>query len=222
MAEYDQAYFERSGRYPYYLLADKRADVVEQSLAAVNTDPPRYLRWLGLDYQRLPLSEEVRQGFVERHELETRQTAGVGVEYAYDCTYVTVYAALAAGLRLRRPLSRLDAEAIVTGLGALGGGELQRVGEQNVASAVAALTREHGWDGAIDLIGASGSLDIQPSGDAPPQNEGRRYVSVAPPDGELYCIDAIDRAICDTGIVFPRSGGPPTRLGKGCACFGTR
>jgi hypothetical protein len=223
MAAYDTAYFERHGEYPYYLLADKRAHVLEPTLADTIGAPPRALRFLGLDYERGALSHLALSAFAESYESKFARPAEPALEYAYDCTYVAVYSAMAAALRLRRPIAELDVDAIVSGVGALQGGSAPSlVGEGDAASVLAALVDARGRSGALDLVGASGALEFPPVDDPTAFEPTPRYVGVAAPNGELYCVDANTRSLCDTGIIFAADGGLPAAATDQCACLRAR
>jgi hypothetical protein len=220
MAAYDAAYFERHGEYPYYLLADKRARAIEPALADVMGTPPRALRFLGLDYERGALSQLALAAFVGAYESQFNRPAEPALEYAYDCTYVAVYSAMAAALRLRRPIPELDVDAIISGVGALRGGSVPSlVGEGDAVNVLAALVDARGRSGAVDLVGASGSLDFPPVDDPTVFEPTPRYVSVPAPSGEFYCVDADDRSLCDTGITFAVNGGSPVATTDRCACL---
>jgi hypothetical protein len=224
IAAYDSVSFEQQGNYPYYLLADKRPEVYRSVLSDQLTAdgfPRQYLRILGLDYQRGEQSLLARDEFASDHYLVTQSQPEPGLEYTYDCTYVAVYAAIAASLRLELALDDLPPEALMLGLGALqGGGPALPVGALSIPEVVEVLTANEGLDGSIDLIGTSGDLDFaMDSVVSAAPSLARRYVSVGPPSGEFYCIDAVSKTFCDTGVVFPASGGPPSRGSGLCACL---
>jgi hypothetical protein len=228
MEQYDAAHFVAEGTYPYYLLADKRSEVYQPPDAKASGDgpfPPQSSRLLGLDYHRSARSLLARADFVTAFDANVQFKPDAALEYAYDCTYVVVYAAIAAALRLRRPVVGLRPEAILTGLSALqGAGPALAVGRGDALSVISNLVSNAGMDGSLDLFGASGELDFSltnAGGGAPVSAASRKYFSVTAPGGELYCVDARIRELCDTGIVFPAGGGPPSRLGNPCACLGS-
>jgi hypothetical protein len=232
MSRYDAEYFGAHGTFPYYFLADKRAWMSgydaqswEQTVADTETSPPPYLRFLGLDHERSSLSQLAQADFTSGYLRATGHAPEPALEYAYDCTYLAVYAAIAAGLRLRRPVLDLEPQAIVTGLPALQGGTPALLaGGRDVADVISSLLAGGGLDGSLDLVGASGELDFQIAGaDALTTADSvRRYFSVTPPNGEIYCVDANSKSLCDTGIVFSTRGGAPLRSGDACACLRTR
>ncbi len=225
IARHDASYFARQGTYPYYLLADKRPNVYARMLTETSTDSrfaPQHERVLGLDYQRGAQSALAQTEFTNAFLAQTGRSPEPAAEYAYDCTYVAVYAALAAALRLRQSVLDLTPEGIVIGLRALqGGGPALLVGARDATEVLSALVASEGMDGAVDLIGASGELDFQiPADDVPGVPiEDRRYFHVSAPNGQLYCVDANSKLLCDTGIVFPTAGGPPLRSDTSCACL---
>jgi hypothetical protein len=233
MASYDAAYFERYGTYPYYLLGDDRSEAYEQAVVLQSSAaaPPLRSRLLALGYARGDASRRAFSDFANAYEALAGRRPRAALEYAYDCTYAAVYAAIAAGLRWRKPMLGLAPGALVTGLGALRGEATARlVGGRDVVDILDDLIAGSGLDGSIDLIGASGSLRVQLAGaeaaalameaaPAPPK-PARHYFNVDPPSGELYCVDATSQALCATGTVFSPSGEHPPRPPNPCNCFG--
>ena len=219
----DGAAFARGGTYPYYLLADKRFAVLQTVLRDQLTAqgfPRQYRRILGLDYARSDQTTMLRSRFENAFVVQTQSATEPGFEYVYDCAYAAVYATVAASLRLQQAATGLVPEGILLGLRALQGGGAQRpVGAFEIPSVLASLESSRGADGTIDLIGASGTLDFQLDTDSPAA-VARRYVSVVPPGGELYCIDVERQTFCDTGVVFPPGGGAPNRpIAERCTCL---
>lgn len=226
IAAYDGATFASHGYYPYYLLAERRWDLYNEVLrdqATADGFAPQYARLLGLDYHREPESALVYDEFRSAFFAETGSQAEPNLEYAYDCTYLAVYATVAAAQRSSQPANRLSAEAIAAGLGALhGGGPLLPVRELDVARVIAGLVERKGEDAAVDLVGASGRLDLERL--LPSDGAGlvaRQYWSADAADGELYCIDTDQKVFCDTGIVFSRDGGSVVRGENPCRCLGS-
>jgi hypothetical protein len=224
IAALDGASYARSQRYPYYLLADKRGAVRTQTVPEQVTAegfPRQYMRLLGLDYHRAAQSSLVYAEFTNAFYAEARGEAEPGLEYAYDCAYVAVYAAIAAGLRFRLPPSELSALAILGGLGALqSGGPGLPVRSLSIGDVMTSLVLGAGSNGSVNLIGASGELEFhQDEAAEAGLASSRQYHSVAVPDGELYCIDSETLEYCNTGVVFPASGAAPNRSGNSCACL---
>jgi hypothetical protein len=220
----DGATYARQATYPYYLLADKRSAVLQAVLRdQVTADgfPRQYLRVLGLDYARSDLSRQLFADFESAFSAETQSSPEPGLEYVYDCTYATVYAAVAASARLLQPIDQLRPEAILLGLRALqGGGTAQPVAAFNIPAVLATIDATRGGDAALDLIGASGTLDFVLEGEEFVPVAPKRYTSLSPPGGELYCIDARRQTVCDTGVVFPPGGGEPSRpAAERCECL---
>jgi hypothetical protein len=225
----DSATFQAHQFYPYYLLADKRAAVFTQTVLHDQITvgfPRQYQRLLGLDYHRSAQSASAYQDFSTAFQAETSGAPQPGLEYAYDCTYAAVYAMVAAQKRWLRATADITPELFVTALKALsGGGRALPVGELTIQSVVSDLAVNAGADASLDLIGAAGGLDFQGGGPGglTGGDKSRQYFHPASPDGELYCIDLAAHAkdFCDTGIVFPASGGPPNSTESQCACFGS-
>jgi hypothetical protein len=224
IAAVDGATYAAAQSYPYYFLADKRAALREQTIhesSTVDSFPRQYRRLLGLDYRRDAETKLAHATFANAFVLETGGGADPGLEYAYDCTYLGVYAMVAAALQFESLATTLSPPALVAGLAALqGGGPRLPVRALNIAATVEELVRRKGVAGSVDLIGASGALELSLAAQA---NAGgpsaRQYYDGVAPDGELYCIDAVTADFCDTGIVFPAQGGPLQRLGNTCSCL---
>jgi hypothetical protein len=221
IAAFDGRMYATSRSYPYYFLADKRAALRAQAIHEATTAegfPRQYRRLLGLDYHRDPESTLARSTFVDAFTLETGGGPDPGLEYAYDCTYLGVYAMAAAALRFESPAATLSPPAVVAGLQALlGGGPRLPVRELDIATTLEELVRRKGAAGSVDLIGASGTLELSFAEREVPS--ARQYYEVAAPDGELYCIDSVTSEFCDTGTILPARGGPPQRLGSSCSCL---
>jgi hypothetical protein len=225
IAAYDSATYGSLGFYPYYLLADKRWALYNQVLrdqATAKGFPPQYARLLGLDYHRDVDSTLFYEEFSNAFFAETGSQVEPNLEYVYDCTYLAIYAAVAAGQRFPEPLHQLSAEAIASGLGALyGGGPRLPVRALNVAQVIASVLGRQGQDAAVDLVGTSGALDLERElpRDGLSTSDGQ-YWAAGAADGELYCIDDVQKVFCNTGIVFPAGGGPPVRGESTCSCLG--
>jgi hypothetical protein len=225
----DGATFARTGSYPYYLLAEKQPRVLEAALRDDRTAPgfPRqYSRVLGLDAARDNQTKALQLEFESAYAASTQSAPEPGLEYAYDCVYVSLYAMVAAALRLQQGASSLTSsallqgpDAVLLGLRALqGGGPVQPVGALHIPEVLATLAAGQGRDHSLELVGASSSLDFRFE---PTAVASARYVGLAPSDGELYCIDAREQQYCDTGIIFPADGSEVRRpAGSVCACLG--
>ena len=222
---YDGASYAAAGDYPYYLLADKRsglrAKVVADELTATGF-PAQHQRLLGLDFHRDEQTALAYADFRTAFSVELGDSPDAGLEYAYDCIYAGVLAALAARLSLGIPLEEVSAPLLASGLTALtGGGAALPVRASSIPELVEALAVGAGSDGSVDLIGSSGPLDFTSVAVGPdPYGETRHY-RVGAPDGELYCIDQSSNEFCDLGIVFPANGGPPSEARSACGCFAT-
>jgi hypothetical protein len=225
MQAYDSARYAAAGDYPYYLLADERSalkvEVVANEMTAPGF-PERRQRLLGLDYHRDEPTELAHADFRTAFSVELEDSPDAGLEYAYDCAYAGVLAALAARLYLGTSLEETTASAIASGLTALtGGGPALPVRASSIPEMLEALAVGAGTAGSVDLIGISGPLDFTGAGAAPdPYGEARHY-GVGAPDGELYCIDDDSTEFCGLGIVFPANGGPATEEPSACSCLAT-
>jgi len=221
IAAVDGATYVSTGAYPYYLLGEKSTDVLSMTNANASTAagfPAPSMRLIGLDYHRDDLVartySEFAASFVQAHGAPP-----AGLEYAYDCAYLGIYSAIAAGIRRGVPPSSLSASEIVLGLDALHGeGAAVPVRAASIREIMARLAARRGESGSVDLIGSSGQLDIEQSATSADGLSSRLF-SVAPPAGELYCVDGATLSYCDTGIVFPVAGGEPSRSDDGCTCF---
>jgi hypothetical protein len=220
IAAVDGASYLSTGAYPYYLLAEKSTNVLSRTNAIASTAagfPPPAMRLMGLDYHRDDQVALAYSEFVASFARDQGAPAA-GLEYSYDCAYLGIYSAIAAGIRRGIPPSELSASEILLGLDALHGeGPTRPVRAASINDIMSALSARRGEAGSVDLIGSSGQLDIEQrvgSADA-----ATRLFSVAPPDGELYCVDGTTLGYCDTGIVFPVAGGAPSRTRGACTCF---
>jgi hypothetical protein len=225
IAAFDGATYGRSRFYPYYLLAEKSSAVYAQTLsdqATASGFPHQYSRFLGLDYHRSQQSQNVYREFSNAFSAETNSVPEPGFEYAYDCTYLAVYAAVAAAERLLQPARDLPPEAILAGLAALqGAGPVLPIRALDIPNVLRSLSSRRGADASVELFGSSGDLDLeslQPTG-LPSGTSQRHYYAAAATDTELYCIDAVSKEFCDTGIVFPSAGGAPSGLANSCSCL---
>lgn len=219
----DGASFRANEFYPYYLLADKRFELLNtlQDLTTADGYPRQYHRLLGLDYHRSERSKLAYEDFLVAYELDPGAGAGAapdpGFEYAYDCAYVAAYATAAARER-RLSQGEPSADALVLSLDALSGGQSVPVRAQSISQALELLAESRGTAGSLDLIGSSGDLDF--TADASPES-GRLYYRRATPDGELYCIPKTGlKTFCDTGVVFPADGSEPSADNGKCDCAG--
>jgi hypothetical protein len=220
IAAVDGATYGSTEAYPYYFLADKDSEVLFKTNANTSTAagfPAPSMRLLGLDYHR---DDQVARNYSEfAASFVPNGTPPAGLEYAYDCSYLAVYAAVAAGMQLGVHPSRLSAGEILLGLDALhGDGSGFPVRASSINDIISTLAARRGAAASVDLIGSSGQLDMQPASAADALPYARLF-SVAPPDGELYCVDGATRAYCDTGIIFPAAGGELSRAARNCLCF---
>jgi len=219
----DSASFGRVESYPYYLLAEKRFELLSllADLTTAEGHPRQYQRVLGLDYHRSERSKLAYEDFRVAFELEPGGGAGgdpdPGFEYAYDCTYVAAFAATAARER-RLSEGEPGPDALAVSLDALSGGEAVPVRASSIAEAVERLAANRGGAGSLSLIGTSGDLEFTAEVS---DDSGRRYYRRATPEGELYCIPKTGvKTFCDTGVVFPTDGGEPTEDNGDCDCVG--
>jgi hypothetical protein len=223
MAALDLSSHETTSAYPYYLLAEKQADAYAQTIndqATADGFLPRYRRFMGLDYHRSGPSTLARTDFQVAHRDETASDPDPGFEYAYDCTYLAVYSALAAAARYSIPIAELPPEALMSSTSALmGDGPLLPVGGATAAQVIESIRSNRGGAGSVNLIGASGDLELL-SGTARSPYGVPRYLAPHNPDGELYCIDDNTKSFCDTGITFSASDGTVQRPdATRCSCF---
>jgi hypothetical protein len=223
ISAYDGATYGSLAYYPYYLLADRRWDLYNRVLrdqATADAFPPQYARLLGLDYHRDPESTLAYGQFRSAFFAETGSQPEANLEYAYDCTYLAVYAAVAAAQRSSTPAHQLSAEALGAGLGALhGGGPLLPIRALDIPQVIAELVNREGQDAAVELVGSSGRLDLErvlPRDSV--STPDRQYWGAGAADGELYCIDTVQKIFCNTGIVFPLGGGV-VRGESSCRCL---
>lgn len=225
IAAFDGASYRASQRYPYYFLADKRGVTRRQLLqdqATADGFPRQYSRVLGLDAHEGPLSALTRDEFEVAFEIETQSASEPGFEYVYDCTYLSVYAAVAGALRASSAVFDVSPDTTLAALSALvAAGPAIPVGALGIDDVVEALANGGGADGSVNLIGASGDLELEPSAApiAPGATAPKAYYAPRAPDGELYCIDANTKEYCDLGIVLPAAGGPALREASSCSCF---
>jgi hypothetical protein len=223
IAAVDSATFADHEFYPYYLVSTKHLDLLSTLEDRTTADGflRQYERMLGLDYHRSERSRQAHDEFLVAFEVEPGGGAGSeadpGLEYAYDCTYVAAYTAVAAAER-RLTSGVPSAEALAISLDSLTGGATVPVRARSIPDALELLRENQGDPGALDLVGTSGELDFEPRGD---ERSKRRYFAPAAPDGELYCISGSGvKTFCDTGVVFPAAGGPPTDDNGQCTCLG--
>jgi hypothetical protein len=220
----DNATFGNQGFYPYYLLANKRLDLLETLIDMTTAEgfPRQYERLLGLDYHRSERSRQAYEEFRVAFEVESGggdgSDADPGLEYAYDCAYVAAYAAVAAEQR-RLVMGRHTGAALATSIDSLSGGETAiPVRALSIPDVIAQLLANDGEPESLDLIGTSGDLDFEAAG---AEESKRHYYRPTPPDGELYCISRSGvKTFCDTGVVFPVEGGEPSPDNGRCDCLG--
>jgi hypothetical protein len=225
IAAFDRVSYDQTRAYPYYLLSEKRTDVYSQTIndqATANGFPAQYRRFMGLDYHRDGQTALAAAAFSVAFRDKTGALPEAGVEYAYDCAYVAVYSAVAAALRYSIPASELPAEALVEGLESItGSGPLLPVGEPQVGDVVNTLIANHGANGSVNLVGASGGLEFVGNVRAAPGAAAARYVAPKSADGELYCIDVNSKEYCDSGIIFSAIDGSITKPRQPrCSCLG--
>lgn len=222
IAAYDSATYLTEGVYPYYFLADKSSDVLSRTNAAGDTGPSSSrpsMRLIGLDYHR---DDQVARTYSDFAASFVRAYGfpPAGLEYAYDCAYLGVLSAVAASKRRGVLASEVSAIEVLLALDALrGGGPQLSLRASNIDEISLLLAASRGETGTVNLIGSSGQLDIEQSVDTTNGLPSSRLFSVAAPDGELYCVSAPDGRYCNTGVVFPATGGDPIRSGAGCTCF---
>lgn len=210
-----------AGHYPYYLLNGQDASVLAFAINDVLLTPREYDRVLSLRDQQSTLSRSPSAHFKAAFRAEFDRDPAPGLDFAYDCTFLAVYAALAAELRFSILPSALTPAAALVGLRALSGGtatfaitEIDKV-ELN-------LELTHGADSTLSLFGSSGDLALLGSLAAEQiiLHSAGIYVRPAARNKELTCIDARRERYCGTGALFTPSGDPfQVAPESGCSCF---
>jgi hypothetical protein len=143
-----------------------------------------------------------------------------GVQGISDCTYLAVYAALAAQYRFALRAEQLSPAAIVLGLSALVGGKSSLAVSQ-VAAIIRTLETTRGTAGSVNLVGSSGDLDFAglPTPEAAINGAAGLYLAPQPDEQALYCVDPQLHDYCASKVVFSASGAQLTRTASNCPCL---
>ena len=212
-----------SDHLPYYLLSDKQSDVLNLLLHDGQRVSPQDQRTFGLDNHLEAANLSAREQFVSAFVAATGGDPPRGTEYAYDCTYLGIYAAYAGLLRYSLSPDQLSPGAVLMGLSGFNEhGMPLSVGAADVALALATLQRPVSSQRAIRLLGSSGNVgDLQslPGAFGVVSDTSTVYVQPTPRAKELYCIDRKNSQFCDTGLIFPVSGAQPAPTEGACSCM---
>lgn len=200
---------------PFYLLRDKQAEAMD----LIPRNRSRSERVLGLQEVRTARHRSIEEEFARSFVAATGSAAAPELAYIYDCVHVAAYAAAAGLQRFGQPVHSFTISALLGGLAALQGGEALAVGALEASTAFLLLGEARGYDDAIDLVGATGDLDLQ----LPPVSELIRepngnYLSPIAADEEFYCANPDEGGFCDTGVIVRKSGGAPSGDSQ-CPCF---
>lgn len=206
---------------PYYFLNGKQPNVLALATDAGGPMPRLYDRVFGLDRHLGPASADAAVAFEAAFGAATNNAVSLGLAAVYDCTYLAIYAALAARLRFDLLTDELSPDAIVVGLKAVTDttGRPTPVGSASLLAGIETLQATRGADASLRLIGASGSLDFSlPSAEELLRDRTSKYQSPQPDTQEIYCVDPSAKAFCDTGVLFGADGRMATTPRRDCAC----